>query len=322
MPENIICTFHDVTERDVDLLCLEAFSSLQSFTDLFLAKIGLLGACVHQVEHSKTDPELGESDMTVIVTKDSTHYGILVENKIDAIAQPRQCERYFERGKLGVRNGDYSEFFVFLLAPEKYLKDNASAKEYPFHMTYEELIAFFETNKDAYKAAALKQAIHTQKAGYQVKENKAVTTFWDAYIAYQRKHYPHLPLISSAGPKGASATWPQYKVNGFDIVHKSEKECVDLTFWGGAKKITLLKNILTKELGDLKHLGVQLVTAGKSAVLRMYVPYLDFKLPFASYSDTIPTVFEGIAKMGELAYLLDAQTMESLIKGDLEYEMD
>ena len=50
---------------------------------------------------------------------------------------PEQCSRYEVRGNLGVSNGDYDEFSVFIVAPEKYLNENAEAKKYPNKVSYE-----------------------------------------------------------------------------------------------------------------------------------------------------------------------------------------
>ena len=79
----IRCKFsNDISERDMDLLFLEEFVCSPSFAALFLAKIGLDGASVIEIEHSKMDLDLGESDMTVIVEKNGVRYGLLIEDKM------------------------------------------------------------------------------------------------------------------------------------------------------------------------------------------------------------------------------------------------
>lgn len=128
----IKCIFSDVSERDMDLLFLEEFVSSEEFLHIFLSKISLENANICSVEQSKTDVQFGESDMTVIVEKGSIKYGLLIEDKIDAIAMPNQSGRYMERGELGKKNGDYEQFFVFIVAPESYLQQNDEAKKYPY----------------------------------------------------------------------------------------------------------------------------------------------------------------------------------------------
>ncbi len=96
----IECRFSDVSERDMDLLFLEEMVSSQEFLNIFLSKINLPDATVCSVEQSKVDVEYGESDMTVIVEKSSNKYGLLIEDKIDAIAMPNQSGRYIARGEI------------------------------------------------------------------------------------------------------------------------------------------------------------------------------------------------------------------------------
>ena len=92
------CAFSDLRERDMDLLLMEEIAASQDFANLFLTPIGLTDAVVVSVEQSKTD-ENGESDITVIVEKNGIKYGLLIEDKIDAIAQENQSGRYHYRAK-------------------------------------------------------------------------------------------------------------------------------------------------------------------------------------------------------------------------------
>ena len=134
------CTFSDVSERDMDLLFLEEFVCSQEFLNIFLSKIDLLNATICSVEHSKVDVEFGESDLTIIVEKDGQRYGLLIEDKIDAIAMKNQSDRYLKRGENDKNKGDYSNYFVFIVAPEKYIQTNEEAKKYRYKVTYEECI--------------------------------------------------------------------------------------------------------------------------------------------------------------------------------------
>lgn len=92
------CIFNDVSERDMDLLFLEELASSPKFLQIFLSKTPLKKAVVCSTEQSKTDVQFGESDMTVIVEEDGDKYGLLIEDKIDAVAMPNQSGRYIERG--------------------------------------------------------------------------------------------------------------------------------------------------------------------------------------------------------------------------------
>ena len=62
--------------------------------------------------------------------------GILIEDKIDAIAMPEQPERYIKRGNKAIKNKEYDVFYSFIVCPKKYYDNNDAAKEYPFHILY------------------------------------------------------------------------------------------------------------------------------------------------------------------------------------------
>lgn len=300
------CKFSDVTERDMDLLFLEEMASSQEFLNIFLSKISLTDADICSVEQSKVDVEYGESDMTVIVEKDNCKYGLLIEDKIDAIAMLNQSGRYIARGEIGKQNGDYDNFFVFIIAPQKYLCENKEAQKYPNKVTYEECLEYFRSktdNRAIFKVQQIEQAIYKQKHGYQVIVNDAVTDFWNKYITYKEQYYPELWLVSKRGPKGINARWPHFNtvIDNIFINHKSEMGYADMTISGAADKIVSLEEELKTIIGNFSERGVSLVKTGKSAALRINIPVLDFTKPFECYEKEIPTCFEAIKKLTEIA---------------------
>lgn len=237
--------FLDIIERDIDMLILEEVVSSQEFANIFFAKVGLSNATIVSVEHSKTDIELGESDITIIVQIADKKHCLLIEDKIDAVAQPEQCKRYFQRGELGIKTEEYDSFDVFIVAPEKYLIHDEEASKYPNKVSYEEMVAYFKNKIDIrskFKLTQLEQAIYSQKSGYKVVEVSSVTDFWNKYIDYQEEFYPQLISVNNRGPKGARSTWPTYKTvhKEVTIVHKTEKGYVDLSFRGAYDKIPAL----------------------------------------------------------------------------------
>lgn len=302
----IDCKFSDVSERDMDLLFLEEIASSQDFLNIFLSKINLFDATVCSVEQSKVDVEYGESDMTVVVVKNGNKYGLLIEDKIDAVAMPNQSGRYIARGEIGKQNGDYKDFFVFIIAPKKYLEENEEAQKYPNKITYEECLEYFrskEDNRSIFKIQQIEQAIYKQKHGYQVVTNTAVTDFWDKYITYKEEHYPDLWLVSKRGPKGVNARWPHFNtvLDDMFIYHKSESGYADMTILGAADRITDLEKELAKILGDFTAQGLSVVKTGKSAAIRKRVPEIDFTKPFENYEKEIKLCFEAITELCEIA---------------------
>ena len=313
---NPICKFSDILEKNMDLLFLEEFASSPDFLKLFLSKIHIESAKVIEVEQSKVHSEFGESDMTVIIEVNGKKHGLLIENKIDAIAMPEQYERYVIRGNVGIENGDYESFDVFIVAPEKYLNDNIEAHKYPNQIKYEDCADYFRKKSDTrsfYKLQQIEFAINKQKNSYQVIEHAAVTDFWGKYIAYQKEHYPHLWLSTSGGSKGSRASWPRYRVHikGMYMLHKSEFGFIDLTFPNCGERTVELKSILEKHLGDLTKIGVSLHQTKKSAAMRVVVPVLNFKQPFEEVAVEVAKCFEGIEKLTAISERLPADEIIS-----------
>ena len=122
--------FEKVLERDIDLLMINKFVTDKNILELFLKKINKQGYKVFNIQHSLMDQKDGESDITVIVEKDNHKIGLLIEDKIDAIAMPNQRNRYNARGRKGIDNNQYDDFFVFMIAPNDYLKSNSEAQLY------------------------------------------------------------------------------------------------------------------------------------------------------------------------------------------------
>ena len=310
-----ICKFADVSEHDMDMLFLEEFVVSKEFLNIFTSKVDISDATVVEVEHSKTHPEFGESDMTVIIETNGNRHGLLIEDKIDAIAMPEQYSRYVKRGDIGKENGDYSDFDVFIVAPEKYLNENVEAQKYPNKVSYEECLKYFEAdtdNRKHFKLSQIKQAIHKQKTGYQVIENKAVTEFWSKYIAYQKSNYKHLLFTATEGPRGANSIWPQFNtvIEKVYIIHKSNNSkynngYVDLTIPGMAEYLPQLEMLLN-EMVNLKETEMTIHPTGKAAAVRLVVPKVDFSKSFEEQICAVETCFKAIEKMSELVKQFDA----------------
>ena len=314
----IQCYFGDVYEHDMDLLFLEEFVCSDDFLQIFTEQVGIHNAKVLSVYSSKTDILLGESDITVVLETNGEKIGLLIENKIDALAMPEQAARYALRGQKGVEKGDYDRFFVFIIAPKKYLLQNSEAKKYPHSVEYERILSYFENHKDLrseFKIQQIRQAIDKQKKGYQVEMDKAVTEFWNNYLEYQRMHYPEVDFIYRGEIKGANATWPRFRtvIDGLYLFHKSEFGFVDLTFDNCGDKIVAVERLLSDAVGDYLKQGYSVHKTSKSAAIRIMVPITDFHRPFEEQSDKVETVFKSIKKMTELAKLLSYQGVMNLL---------
>jgi len=247
---------------------------------------------------------------------------LLIEDKIDAIAQQEQASRYIERGNKGVANGDYDEYFLFVVAPKIYLDTNDEASKYPYCISYEEILRYFDSkddNRSAFKASQIRQAIYKKESGYQPVVHYGVSDFWEKYVAYQQENHPELMLVSSAGKKGSAASWPRYRtqIKGLYILHKSEFGYVDLTFESAKERISQIDDMIKNSFGCYEKIGASIVVTGKSVALRMTAPILDFKLPFEEQKSKVKDCYRVISKMSDLANRLDVVKVLNILRGNL-----
>lgn len=297
--------FGNLCERDMDVLFLEAIASDYGFAELILEETKLKGrnfkTC--SIELSKTDPELGESDITWVIEADNRKYGILIEDKIDAIAMDEQYERYKKRGNKGIANGEYDEYFIFMFSPEKYHKNNNEAQKYKLFVSYEVFLKYLNQKNDVIskiRARKLEQALVKAKSHSNVIINESVNAYFRKYKQYQREHYSELDLRTKEESNGY---WAQYatRLGKVYLLHKMQEGYVDLTFSGGAEKYTTYQMLLA----TLKNCGIQGITVertGKAASFRIEVPELNMEGKFEETSiQELNECFEAIKRLCAIA---------------------
>ena len=295
-----------IHEHDMDLLIMEEFVSDRAFAKIFLDKLHLSDEySVCKVVNSLSDAD-GESDITLILQYQGRKVALLLENKIDAQTMPKQSERYHIRGETGRARGDYSEYFVLLVAPADYHKEhlNDANAAYEYRVCYEELAAYF-ASKDSlraqFKEEMINSAIREKKAGYIVQEHESVTEFWSKLRQFCKENYPGLAMVGADAPKGAAASWPEFRTSlgTIKVVYKSQKGFVDLEFprYGDrtGDLITLFKDYLTKDM--------QVCKTGKSASIRLSNDEwaIDFTRDFESCRGVIDEVLGAVSKLCALA---------------------
>mgnify|MGYP000697783684 FL=1 len=227
MSKDGICSFGNVQERDMDLMFMESLLTDDGFVWLFLNKAGI--ACnsveVLNVALSETDPEYGESDITAILSIDGKKHALLIEDKINAPAMPRQCARYNQRADKAKSKGKYDDYAVFIICPEAYYDANSEAKKYAYFITYEDCINYFSVKTDTLskiRCEQLKQAL-SKGLGGTVEPNPAAIAFFEKYREYMEAHNYKLDIRNK---KGSNAWWPHYATefgNAY-IFHKVSTE--------------------------------------------------------------------------------------------------
>ena len=298
-----------ISERDMDLLFVESILTDIGFCRLLIDKTDLKGKSfqISGAELSKTDSDLGESDITVVIDVEGSKYGFLIENKIDAIAMPEQHGRYVQRGKKGVKTGAYNDFRVFIFCPEKYYRNNEEAKLYEHLLTYEESKAYFDSKTDPLSVCRrmqLEQAIVRAKKPTSVNINEKANTFLKQYIRYQQDHYPSLDLRTKEDSNG---WWIDYstELGNTYINHKIQKGYVDLTFPKASDQMDRAK-IIAEWARQHKLSDAAAVKAKKSVMIRIHVPQLDIEKGFDRVDkDELDQCFNAVKELTDFANIIE-----------------
>ena len=306
----MIINFDKVYERDIDLYVINNFCNYKSFLNLFLNKIGKSDYSVISAESSLAD-ENGESDITIVLEKENHKIGFLIEDKIDAVAMPNQSGRYSVRGKKGIREGKYEDFFVFIIAPKSYLESNSEAQKYQYQIAYEELL---EAVTDEYGKAVLSKAIEIKKKGYEPIEDKIATKFWQDYYAFIDKNYKNvIDICKTDGPRGSKGGWPRIRTNDkrVYIMHKSDRGYIDLTFERMGEHYREFRDFVEPLLED----GLTIQRTNKSMAIRMDVPIIDFHKEFDIYENEMKEIMDKIVFLTSFFYKkVDVDALYDMIK--------
>ena len=314
----INCSFNAVHERDMDILFLESLASDTGFVNLVLGKSKFSGKefQVLSAALSKTETDLGETDICVVLLIEDIRVGLLIEDKVDAIAMPDQYIRYRKRGEIAIARGDFDAYEAFIFCPQKYYKNNAEAKKYDHFISYEEIKAYFDSKNDVIsnvRSQQLAQAIERAKKPPEVNVDEAANLFFNKYKAYQKEYYPDLDLRTSEKSNG---WWPHYssRLGDVYIYHKRPEGFVDLTFPNAADKMDILQT-MASWLRSHDVPNVVAVKTGRAAALRIEVPKMPLKAVFENIDPSdIKKAFDAIQTLTDFANLIEDGHSISAIK--------
>jgi hypothetical protein len=189
MPLSDMPCLETVYERDIDFLLLEEFHSEAEFVRWFVEsvtghheKIQFVGAW-----HSICDPNAGESDIVLLVDIGTKH-ALLLENKIDASAQPEQGSRYFKRGEQGKAEGEWESFSACIVAPSNYLANAPEASIYDARIAYEDIRNWMqqhlpESKRTEWKVKLLTEAIDPS---FRSRDNEQIQQHQDISFLLSR----------------------------------------------------------------------------------------------------------------------------------------
>lgn len=284
-----------VLERDTDLLFLEEWCVNVEFAQWVLEQFEIFEKFFRfDGYHSVTDPQYGESDLLLVAENDSNKIAMLLENKVDAIAQERQAERYFLRAEKIKQELEISHVAVGIIAPNDYLRNNQEANNYPVRVSYESVAEWFAAKTDTrskYRAAVIKAAIEKERRGYRPIKNEQVSNFWHDYWEYLKKNVPEAAM-KEPGIVPAKSDWPHIKFAWFPkrwkLVHKLSSGVLDLE-----TKMTVEE---AREFENSAPEDFFVVSTGKSFSIRREVVPLDRNIPLIEQKDALERCIAGIKK--------------------------
>lgn len=291
--------FERVFERDLDLLLMNLFSRGSKACDLFYNKIGMYPDEITEIKHS-VKTVFGESDLEVWFTKGGKLYALLIEDKINASAQPEQQQRYEQRKedykKLGMEEG-----FVFLVAPGAYISSNGEASKYVSTVDFDELLPVLQQENDAFGCAVLECG--KLKFTDSKTPDEKVTEFWQQYIMYFHDRGKQ-GLNDTVRTRSANSVWPTFRtmLPGTVIQHKSivnseQTGWADLQFTGKAAQAAQLNALLKKYLDpDMR----PRITGNSYSIGIELVPII-FSEPFVNSEGQMEKLYNAVSRLQKLA---------------------
>lgn len=120
-----------VVEKDIDLIIKKTVQQSGKLLDKLAEYAGLVNVKLCYCDISQFERDLGETDIKIIVEDEyGNRYALLIEDKINAPSQSMQYERYIARGEKGISENEYSDYFIYMIAPKLYLDVDEMGRKY------------------------------------------------------------------------------------------------------------------------------------------------------------------------------------------------
>jgi hypothetical protein len=292
-----------VRELHVDFLLEEEFCVNPSFLRKFVEKVGLkhIPGDIVRVQHSVSDG-FGEADLEVVYTIEGSNekVALLIEDKIRAVFQPRQADRYRKRGDNG-KPVEWNQYWTCLVAPKSYIQ-NRPDHGFDAALELEHVKEWLATEpkRHRFKAEVIERAIRkAAKSGVQIVD-QVVTAFRASYFGFFnefiRDTSQHVWTRQPA-PTWKGDTWFEIRSDslprGTYINHKSPAGFVDLTF----------PNTNVASLAPAKQFleqGMKIEQTGNSAAIRLDVPKIE---RFDNFEEERDRVSQALAAVRTLLAL-------------------
>ena len=292
-----------ICEHDIDVLFLEELVASHSFLRWFTTQLKISGPVQLLSAAFSVSTSTGESDLELYVKSGNKSVGILVEDKLDAILQPHQADRYRERAENYIANGKCSKCITVIVAPRKYFADRNDTKSFDIRICMEDILRWFSSSRTSkrrkhYIIAFLKTAIEKGCVGWKLVPDQAVTEFWRLYSELAFSLAPQLQMPRpSDKPSGSTFVYfrPHDLSQNTQLVHKLSYGFIDLQFGGMGDKTAELIRQYGKQLGP----GMYIDRAGKSGVIRIRVHEVDVTRPFSASEQYLRNALQEACRLLE-----------------------
>lgn len=305
-----------IYERDMDLVLVEELEASNEFRTWLAARVFGFDCFVSHVRaiHSVVDDSNRESDVVfrflsrpVEDPGDPVPLAILLENKIDAVAQPNQGRDYGSRGNAGKDRGDWQDFRTCLVAPKAYLDAAHDRAHFDESISYEEILAYFASRKERderfrWKARLVGDAIFKKKSGYSPKISEAASAFVSDYHE-QALAFPRLQMPVPR-PRPAGSTWISFRPDalpkGASIEHQVTAGAVKLFIPNAVDRFDRIEALLQPFLSA----DMDVEPAGKSVAVTIRVPAIEsLTVPFTSVAEV---ALKGMRAADALAAMMES----------------
>ena len=304
--------FRYIVERDADFAIINAFTRSNDIRQLFLNGFRSKDSKIIKVYHSYMQQEksgVGESDIIFIMEDEKGKFGIFIEDKIKANAQPRQAERYKERADQLKRAKEINDYKIFLCAPQVYLsKDSENVKGYKDNLiAYERIVNLLEDGLD--------KSILAFASSDETNSDEGVTNFWNNMREFINTYYPNkLVMKGKSGKKPAGSMWQEFAtdIDGCIINMKIDSRKIALEFKQMGPRLDEL-NALLNEYG-IKHEAIR-TNKGKSVSASIQFDIeeqygLSFYMPFKGQEEKANIWIEKAIKLAEIANKLKENNVQ------------
>lgn len=267
-----------VSEADIDwLFCIELNSSESFRRWVGKSLFPNLKSFQHVRAWRSVSNSQGESDLIWVVDDlESGRHMALIENKINAVAQPEQYQRYVERGKGYIEDEIAQEIVIALLSPAKYRSMDSGS--YPINITYESVVEWLKSQGNErfdYLRSIYEAAIEKRISANPVDEE--IFNFRMQIWTLANDEFPELKVPHPGA--GGGDYWVFMRHTGYTLIYKTFRKnfkftdsVIDLELAGRGEHVEALKQEYEHYLNNTE---IEVVQTEKSASFRVNVPTIE-----------------------------------------------